>query len=231
MLEMTTPTQANRRLNPIVTIAIRTLAYTPIAEKMLKMMRRGGTRKPRTWFDCRIPTMGLLRMRDKAGRTIPTTICRTRVGVKIGCVLAMACCMLFVFARDAVGYGILAHRYFACKALAGLTQYPNAELEMRQYALCNDCTIFGACRSKTYSKDWISQLHYRLNESETSLLSLTGAVCGGWDAADYTPPGKKILIVNNKTIEIDYPGDDIVIGAAEEDGGYVSDFRTIEITL
>ncbi|MEK7649647.1 MAG: MopE-related protein [Patescibacteria group bacterium] len=133
--------------------------------------------------------------------------------------LVFAFMVLIGACSSSYAYSIMAHRYFACKALAGLGGYPDAEAELRAHAYCNDCTIFGACSRYPLRRDPFPQYYKYLSESQSSLSATVDAVCKGADVANYSPPEQ----TSYKAIHIDYPGDDILMGAIEEDGGSVVD--------
>ncbi len=155
---------------------------------------------------------------NAATRTPPIAKAKSSL---IPLIVVLSTAYLFVSPKPSVGFGITAHRYFACKSIAGLDTYPGVAAEIRANAHCNDCSIFGSCRN-VFRPDRLSQLHYELSTSESGTFGMTKAVCGGSDVANYTPPGVRFF----RDRLIDYPGDDIVMGAAEEDGGFVLDSKT-----
>gem|GEM_PF-5560299 len=146
--------------------------------------------------------------------------------MKSGLIGMVAIFVAVLFFTTASAYQTIAHRYITCKALEGLRDpLPEAHAEFRQYARCDDCTIFKGvdCLGLTIEPPMTSQALIHVNRDvEWGKANF----CLGLDGPIYQPPGQIVMQENSVDYTVDYEGDDLVTGSSAEDATNVTDPRS-----
>ncbi|MEK7630548.1 MAG: MopE-related protein [Patescibacteria group bacterium] len=132
---------------------------------------------------------------------------------KSGLITVATIFVTVLLSATADAYQTIAHRYITCKALEGLRDpLPEAHTEFRQYAHCDDCTIFKGdyCIGLSLLPPAPSQsLIHAIRTPEWQEVEF----CGGLNGPTYQPPGH----ITIAELEVLYDGDDLVTGSSVED--------------